>query len=213
MSYGGKAMQKVDQETPKIEIMPASAERWAALEALFGPQGASAGCWCTFWRLKRADFNALDDEGRKAVLRELTLSNRVPGVLAYVDGKAVGWCSIGPREDFAALEGSRVFKRTDDQPVWSIVCFYVAKGYRRQGMMAALLRGAVEYARSQGATIIEGYPNDLESPKLAGKKLSGDGGYMGIASAFREAGFVEVGRASETKLIMRNVCPASEQST
>jgi GNAT superfamily N-acetyltransferase len=186
-----------------IEVLPATAERWPNLEALFGPKGASSGCWCTFWRLKRSTFNALDGEGHKAVLRELTLQGQVPGVLAYVAGKAVGWCSLGPRSDYAALEASRMLKRLDDQPVWSIVCFFVAKGYRRQGVMAALLRGAVAYAREQGASVVEGYPLDLQSPRLAGQKLSGCGGYMGIAATFREAGFVEAGRASETRLIMR----------
>ena len=38
---------------------------------------------------------------------------------------------------------------------------------------------------------------------MAGKSLTGYSGFTGIASVFREVGFVEVGRASETQLIMR----------
>jgi GNAT superfamily N-acetyltransferase len=189
----------------KIEIQPVTVDRWDDLEALFGANGAYSNCWCMFWRVKRKEFDQLHREGRKAKLHEMTRKNEIPGILAYVAGQPAGWCSVGPRESFLALESSRILKRVDDQPVWSIVCFFVGKGFRGQGMMSALVHGAVAYARSRGARIVEGYPIDLESPKLAGRKLTGCSGYMGIAAAFRQAGFVEVGRASETQLIMRHV--------
>ena len=188
---------------PHIEVFPATADRWADLEALFGEHGASGGCWCMFWRMARAEFNRSTGEDRKAALKEMTLAGKVPGVLAYAGGQIAGWCSIGPRESYSALVKSRILKPIDQEPVWSIVCFYVAKAHRRSGMLVALLRGAVDYAGQQGARIVEGYPTDLQTPKLAGQKLKGDSGYMGIASAFRAAGFSEVGRASETQLIMR----------
>src|SRR5690606_24036668 len=102
-----------------------------------------------------------------------------------------------------ALENSRILKRVDDQPVWSIVCFFVDKSARKQGLMTEMIKGAVNYAQKKGAKIIEGYPIDMQSEKLAGQKLNSYAGYMGIASAYREAGFVEAGRASETQIIMR----------
>jgi GNAT superfamily N-acetyltransferase len=83
------------------------------------------------------------------------------------------------------------------------VCFFVKKSSRKHGLMTDLLRGAIDYAQASGAKMIEGYPIDMQSPKLTGQKLSGASGYMGIAAAFREVGFVEVGRGSETQLIMR----------
>jgi GNAT superfamily N-acetyltransferase len=187
----------------QFKIYPATAQRWPDLETLLSPNGASAGCWCMWWRLKASEFKQLQGEGNKVMLREMTCKGQVPGVLAYHYDKPVGWCSISPREAYIALENSRILKRIDDQAVWSIVCFYVAKGYRGKGVMSALVRGAVEYAQQQGAKIIEGYPIDLQSPKLAGKRLTHCGGYMGIASVFKEIGFVEVGRASDTQLIMR----------
>jgi GNAT superfamily N-acetyltransferase len=187
-----------------ITIYPATAERWPDLEALFGQHGAYADCWCMFWRLSRSDFKRMKGAGTQAALREMTLNNAVPGLLAYDEDKAVGWCSVGPRQHFLALENSRILKRLDDLPVWSIVCFFVAKSHRGKGIMNALLRGAVQYAREHNAKIVEGYPIDLQSLKLAGQKLTGCRGYMGIASVFRDAGFIEVGRASETQLIMRH---------
>ena len=197
------ANTSTSQELLTIEVYPASAERWNDLETLFGPKGAYSGCWCMFWRLNRADFNKMKSEGRKAVLQDMTCKNEVPGVLAYKDGQPIGWCSIGPRENFTALENSRILRRVDDTPAWSVVCFFVAKGFRKKGTMSALLQGAVRYAESQGALVIEGYPIDMQTDKLSGQKLTGYSGYMGIASVFREAGFVKVGEASETQLIMR----------
>lgn len=186
-----------------LVVQPVTADRWPDLEALFGPHGAYAGCWCMFWRLPRREFNQSNGAGTKAGLQELVCENRVPGFLAYRDSLPVAWCSAGPREQFAALERSRILKRIDEQPVWSVVCFFVAKAARKQGTMEALLRGVIDHARQQGARIVEGYPIDTGSPKLAGQKLTSVGGYMGIASTFRRTGFVEVGQASETQLIMR----------
>jgi GNAT superfamily N-acetyltransferase len=186
-----------------IAVYPATAERWPDVEQLFGPRGAYAGCWCMFWRLDRKAFKALKGDGTKAVLQEMTCENKVPGFLAYQDGRAVGWCSAGPRENYAALENSRILQRVDDQPVWSVVCFFVDKAGRGRGVMNALLRGVVNYAGQQDSRIVEGYPIDMQHPKLAGQKLASYAGYMGIASVYRDVGFVEVGRASETQLIMR----------
>jgi len=204
-------MTKSLQESVEVEVYPATAERWKDIESLFGAKGAYAGCWCMFWRLDRADFKRMKGEGTKAVLKGMTTKNDVAGLLAYIDGQPIGWCSIGPRNDYAALENSRILKRIDDMPVWSIVCFFVAKPFRSTGIMSALLRGAVKYAEQQGAKIIEGYPIDMQTDKLAGQKLNSYSGYMGIASIFRAAGFVKVADASETQLIMRYTVKSNKQ--
>ena len=105
------------------------------------------------------------------------------------------------------MERSRTLARVDAQPVWSIVCFFVAKPYRRRGLMVRLLQGAVAYAASQGAQIVEGYPVDPP----AGQRVSGGAeGYMGLTSAFRKAGFVEVARPSERRAIMRRYLAADQ---
>jgi len=156
-----------------VKVYPATSERWKDIETLFGTKGAYGGCWCMFWRLNRADFNQMKGEDRKAVLQDMTSRNEVAGVLAYADGQPIGWCSIGPREDYAALENSRILKRVDDTPVWSVVCFFIAKGFRRKGVLSNLLRGALRDAEDQGARVIEGYPIDMQTQNLAGKTLTG----------------------------------------
>ena len=153
-----------------------------------------------FWRLRRSEFDRSSADERRAGLKELVDSGQVPGIPAYAGDEAIEWVSLGPRETFSPLERSRTLVRVDAQPVWSIVCFFVAKPYRRQGLMVKLLRGAVAYAASQGAQIVEGYPVDPPD----GERVSGGmEGYMGLASTFRNAGFVEVARPSEKRAIMR----------
>ncbi|PKO21630.1 MAG: GNAT family N-acetyltransferase [Chloroflexi bacterium HGW-Chloroflexi-1] len=178
---------------------PVTPDRWEDLERLFGAHGAYAGCWCMWWRLARAEFGRQTAEQRKAGLQALVDSGQAPGILGYVNGDPVAWVSIGPRKDYPPLERSRTLKRIDDQPVWSIVCFFVAKPYRGQGLMVRLLQGAVAYAIEQGARIVEGYPVDPGEKRVSGETE----GFMGLAAAFRQAGFVEVARPSATRPIMR----------
>jgi GNAT superfamily N-acetyltransferase len=123
---------------------------------------------------------------------------RIPGVLAYLDGRPVGWCSVAPREEYPALDRSPVLRRVDGEPVWSIVCFYIDRRVRRRGVMGALLRGAVEHAGRNGARVVEAYPVDpVRGPVGTGSA------FAGFAAAFREAGFTEVARRSATRPIMR----------
>jgi GNAT superfamily N-acetyltransferase len=182
-----------------LEFHAVTPDRWGDLEILFGPHGACAGCWCMWWRLSRAEFSQRSGEQRKAGLRELVDAGQAPGVLAYRDGDPVAWVSVAPRETYPSLERSRTLKRVDDQPVWSIVCFFVAKPYRGQGLMVEILRGAVAYAAQQGARIVEAYPVDPGDQIVH----SGTQGYMGLVSAFRCAGFVEVARRSPRQAMMR----------
>jgi GNAT superfamily N-acetyltransferase len=188
-----------------MKVVPASPERWSDIEALFGEKGGYAGCWCMFWRLPRKEFKQKKGAGTKREHKKQLDHAVVTGVIGYEDGNPVGWCSIGPREAYAALEDSRILKRVDDTPVWSVVCYFVAKQYRKRDAMSHLLQGAVAFARKQGAVAVEGYPLDMDSQQLKGQNLNSYAGYMGIASVYKKLGFKQVGRASETQLIMRLV--------
>jgi GNAT superfamily N-acetyltransferase len=182
-----------------LRFLPVTRENWDDLEKLFGPHGAYSGCWCMWWRLSRAEFSRQSAEERKAGLKALVDQGQVPGILAYVDDEPIAWVSVAPRETYPSLERSHTLKRVDNQPVWSIVCFYVAKPYRGQGLMVDLLRGAVTYAAQQGAHIVEAYPVDPRNGMVPG----GTVGYMGLVSAFRRVGFVEVARPSQRQAVMR----------
>jgi GNAT superfamily N-acetyltransferase len=181
-----------------LDSHPVTAKRWKDLEKLFGERGASGGCWCMWWRLSRSQFNKQKGVGNKKALKKIVASGEIPGILAYSNGEPIGWCSVAPRERFPVLERSRILKRIDEKPVWSVVCFFVAKPFRRKEVTIELLKAAIEYAKKCGAKIVEGYPVEPKKTKMPDVFA-----YTGLASAFRQAGFVEVLRRSDTRPIMR----------
>lgn len=181
-----------------MRFHPLTSERWPDLERLFGERGAYAGCWCMWWRLTRAQFSRQAGDGNRLALKRVVDSGEVPGIIAYSGNEPVGWCSVAPREHFASLERSRTLKRVDDEPVWSVVCFFVAEEFRNKGLMVSLLRAAVDYAAHQGARVVEGYPFEAKGLLPSGTKA-----FMGIVPVFRHVGFVEVARRSAGQSIMR----------
>src|SRR3989304_10617500 len=102
----------------ELEIYPVTPERWADFVQLFGPRAAVGGCWCMWWRVARAEYDRQKGEGNKQAMRMIIESGEIPGLLAYQDGKPIGWCSVGPRQAFPVLDRSRILKPIDDRPVW-----------------------------------------------------------------------------------------------
>jgi GNAT superfamily N-acetyltransferase len=187
----------------KLTIRPVTAARWPDVEKLFGKNGACAGCWCMWWRLQRAEWVKQKGLKNRDAFKNLIDQGETPGLLAYAGNRPVGWCALAPRAAYTRLERSRILKRLDEQPVWSVVCFFVAREFRRRGVTVMLLEAAVDYARKHGATIIEGYPVE---PNQAG--MPDVFAYTGLASAFRQAGFTEAARRSKSRPIMRRILKA-----
>ena len=151
-----------------------------------------------WWRLPRSEFEKSHGAGNRRQMKRIVDSGIIPGLLAYRDGKPIGWCSVAPREQFGVLERSRVLKRLDDQPVWSLVCFYIHKDYRGQGVGEKLIRGAVKYVKSRGGRIIEAYPT---LPR--GRTLAPVSSFVGLPRVFKKVGFVECKQPSASRVIMR----------
>ena len=150
------------------------------------------------WRLRRSEFENGKGEANRLAMKTVVDSKISPGILAFHEGKPVGWCSIGPREQFSYLDRSRIFARIDDEPVWSVVCFFIKKEYRRQGIAVKILKAAVEFARSSGARIIEGYPKGSGPDKLPDAFV-----WNGLVSTFEKAGFEVAERRSKNRPLMR----------
>ena len=186
----------------ELEFHPLTPERWGDLEALFGKNGACAGCWCMWWRLSGPEYHKHRGQSNKVMFEAIVKGGEEPGVLAYHNGTPIGWCAIGPKESYARLREGRVriFKAVDDKPVWNVTCFYVARQWRGRGLNSRLLQAAIDFAASRGATIIEAYPFDgSHSPNPTKESAS----YCGLLSTFHKAGFVEVARRHELRPIVR----------
>ena len=151
-----------------------------------------------WWRLQKREYEAGKGEKNRAAMKAIVQSGRVPGILAHDGEKAVGWCSVAPREEYERLEKSRILKPVDGRPVWSVVCLFVDRAWRNRGVSVRLLEAAVRYVESRGGRIVEGYA--VEPSK---GRISPAFAFHGLASAYRRAGFEEVLRRSETRPIMR----------
>jgi GNAT superfamily N-acetyltransferase len=193
-------MPSSKQEEPSLEFHPLTANRWCDLASLFEHHGNPGYCWCMTWRLSSGQYKQLDSTGRQKALEALVKTGTPTGILAYFDGQPVGWCSIAPRETYTRLEASTTLKRIDDLPTWSVVCFFVNRSVRGQGLSVKLLQAATAYAISRGARIIEGYP---VAPHESYR-------FMGSPSTFKKVGFQVAATAGNGRQIMRFVVSDNE---
>lgn len=173
----------------ELDIQPLTAARLADLNALFDEGGDPRTCRCAFWRVAGSGWQDWTKAKNETVLASLVGRDPAPGLVAYRDGRAVGWVSVGPREDYTRLERSKVLARVDDKPVWSIVCFVVSRPLRGQGIARALLDAAVDYARGHGATLLEAYPLDPSRGRVPAATA-----YTGSLGMFEGVGFEVVDR-------------------
>ncbi|WP_309103777.1 GNAT family N-acetyltransferase [Microbacterium sp.] len=167
----------------------ATTDRWDDLQHALTGGGDGASCQCIWPVLRNKDWNETTLPQRTEMLRAEIDEGPPPGIIAYVDGDAAGWIRIGPRARQARIANTRMIAAAtaeplDDESVWAVTCFVVRREYRGKGLNGELLRAAVDYARSSGARLIEGYPVDTDGAKMPSNDL-----YHGTARTFLSAGF------------------------
>ncbi len=145
------------------------------------------------WRVRGDEARNTNRDFRKSLMQRRVLAEEIVGLLAYEAGEPIGWCSIAPRVTYGKLGGPDDYQ---DEPnaVWSLTCFSIATGHRRQGLSGALLEAAIDYARAQGAKVIEAYPVAPDSPSYK---------YMGLVPQFEQRGFVYVQDAGKRRRVHR----------
>jgi GNAT superfamily N-acetyltransferase len=197
-----------------LEILPLTPARLPDLAKLFGQGGDPKWCWCSWYRLRSVDFAGATPASNRRILERAVATtaseDRAPGLVAYVGEEAVGWVSLGPRDDYERLRHSRVLAPVDDQPVWSIVCFVVGRKSRGQGIATALLDAAMAYAAEHGATLLEAYPADADGGRIPAAQA-----FKGTLSMFERAGFAEVERRRANRsspvrpIVRRSLAPSA----
>jgi GNAT superfamily N-acetyltransferase len=178
-----------------IEVRPLTPELWPALEDLFGKKGACNGCWCMYWRIGAA-YRKRPAEENKAEFRRIVEDGPPPGLVAFIDGQAVGWCQLTPRDALPWLEYRSLLRRVDKLPVWSISCFYVRIGFRKRGITSALIAAALKEAKRAKSPALEAYPLDAEKTPSSSS--------TGYVTTFERAGFKTVARRTPPRPIVRH---------
>lgn len=190
----------------RLTVLPATPERWDDVVALFGSRGDNPSwCWCRRFVGSEPQLAAgAHPDNRSALFAEVAKAAVPPGLIAYADDVPVGWTRVGPRSGFSGVNRPSVLKIAGDRPdSWWVTCFSVEGRRRGQGIGVALLRAAVEHARDNGARAVEGQP--VEVAGLTAKKVGGAELFTGTFGMFRAAGFVDIGRTSPNRPIMRIV--------
>ncbi|MDR0381239.1 MAG: GNAT family N-acetyltransferase [Oscillospiraceae bacterium] len=171
-----------------ITIKPVDRDTWADFESLFESKGGPSYCWCMVWRMTKDELKQNNSTCRKEFIKQRVFSNIPIGILGYSKNEAVAWCSIAPRETHQRLGGEETIEN-----VWSITCFYIKKGYRKQGLTKFLIKNAKEYAKENGAAYIEAYPVEEASPSYR---------FMGFVKTFEKAGFAYIKMAGTRRHVM-----------
>lgn len=164
------------------------------MQDLFESGSSCRRCWCLYWQIGSA-YRTTPPEVNKAAFHKMVQTGPPPGLLAFEDSTAVGWCRLSPRDSLPWLERTPPLRRVDDLPVWCISCFYVRKGYRKHGVTSALIREALTVSRAVGAPALEAYPLDAGfTPSTS---------FTGFASTFFKLGFKLVARRVPPRPILR----------
>lgn len=156
---------------------------------LSGTWGSS--CFCMFPRLTARERQTLVGPGgwrerNKRAMTGLARKRRAPGLLAYLGREVAGWIAIAPRPELPRVDRSKASPRVDDLDVWVIPCITIRRRFRGRGVARALISAAVDYAASQGAPAVEGYP------RASNKRVHDDFAFIGTEALFRKAGFRKV---------------------
>jgi len=205
------------EATPRPADLTTTADvRIRHLDAVFA-RGDPAYCWCQWDRLRGKAFDDLERSERRDLTAGLLDAAHAgsapsPGVVALVGDEPVGWCAVAPRSDLPRLFTSPSALKTlpaeqrEDDGTWSVTCFVVRPGHRRQGVAGRLLDAAVEHAFAHGAPAVEAYPVDLaEKPRTSSSGL-----YRGSLTLFEAHGFAVVARPTPGRAVVRRTAPPAK---
>jgi len=177
---------------------PATWDAYAAL--IERHNGVWGGCWClVFHEGQKKD--SLDD--RRARKKALVAAGQSHAALVFDGERAVGWAQYGPRAELLHIKNRRAYDAgaaaADEAPAdWRITCFFVDRDYRRQGVGAQALAGALELIGAAGGGRVEGFPEAIEGQKTSAGFL-----WNGTLGMFERAGFAPVRRIGKHRVVVR----------
>jgi GNAT superfamily N-acetyltransferase len=186
-------------------IKPLGAATWDAFVNLAEKHnGVWGGCWCTWFHPACAEKGE-SSEANRAYKERLVREGKAHAALVFDGDVAVAWCQYGSPDELPSIYHLKEYNagRTGKAPDYRLTCFFVDRNYRRKGVAAVALRGALDLIAKAGGGVVEAYPQDT-----MGKRTSGSFLYNGTRSLFEQAGFsYERSKGTNHCVMRRTVSP------
>jgi len=138
-------------------VKPLDTKTWDAFARLVERHnGVFGGCWCTWFHTFHAE-KTFTAEGNRALKERLVSVGRAHAELVFDVDEAVAWCQYGSPEELPNIHHRKEYEAAlDSPPDYRITCIFVDKRYRRKGVTAVALRGAVDLIAQAGGGLVEG---------------------------------------------------------
>jgi GNAT superfamily N-acetyltransferase len=172
-------------DVAEYTVKPLRTDTWDAFAQLVERHnGVWGGCWCLAFHPKSPE-RGQSFEGNRALKQRLVNEGQAHAALVFDGDRAVGWCQYGIPEELPLIYHRKEYDAgLVEPPAYRITCFFVDRDYRREGVSAVALRGALELIAEAGGGVVEGYPQDTQGQKISASFL-----YNGTRSLFEQAGF------------------------
>ncbi len=175
-------------------------ETWAAYAALIERHnGVWGGCWCLAFHEGQTRDSLAERRARKQALVE---AGRAQASVVFDGETAVGWAQYGPPAELMHIKNRKAYEAgaAGEAPAaWRITCFFVDKAYRRRGVGALALAGALDEIAGAGGGTVEAFPERIEGQKTSAGFL-----WNGTYSMFERAGFRPVRKIGKHRWVMRH---------
>lgn len=184
--------------------LPANEATIEDVETVFATSGAHK-CRCQGLKVAGWIWRDTTQDERDAALVEQTACGTpgpTSGLIGYVDGEPAGWVAVEPRDNYPRIwSRKQPWMRADPdlEGVWSVTCFVVRSGWRKEGLTYRLATATVEYGEQVGARILEGYPIE----PAPGKTVIWDEASVGLLQVFLDAGYEAVAPPTMRRRVVR----------
>ena len=159
----------VDHELTVRPLAPATWDAFADLAERHN--GVWGGCWCTWFHTFHAE-KEYSYEANRALKERMVREGRAHAALVFDGDIAVAWCQFGSPKELPNMKHRKEYEaELESLPDYRLTCFFVDKRYRRRGVSALALQGALDLIAAAGGGMVEAYPQDTGGKKITASFL------------------------------------------
>ncbi len=186
-------------------VKPLSSNTWSDFARLVEKHnGVWGGCWCMAFHSEGVGTGKA-----RSLKKRRVREGQAHAALVYDGPTCVGWCQFGPTDELPRIKHKRAYMEDlTNLPDWRITCFFVDRDYRREGVAAVALSGALREISRLGGGTVESYPEDVK-----GRSVSGSFLHNGTVSMFQQQGFRPIRRLGKNHWVVSKTVRKASRKT